>query len=104
MKFAELKAHWPWMLKHMADDEPVIFPRRNAKRRIANKEKRRRIIFDTDEVGYARFHARREAWMLELTDNPSLFNEALDAAMATFDIRGWLEERPWEKDETLSDA
>ena len=104
MKFEELKANWSWFLKNMGPDEPVVFPRRTAKRRIQNKEKRRRIIFDTDEVGYARFHARREAWMLELQDNPSLFNEALDKAMETFDVRGWLEERPFEKDESLSDA
>lgn len=91
MKFSELKAHWPWMLEHMADDEPVVFPRRQAKKRVANKEHRKRIIFDTDELGYSRFHARREAWLLELGDNPSLFAEALDKAMETFDIRGWMD-------------
>jgi hypothetical protein len=48
---------------------------------------------------YARFHARREAWMLELQDNPSLFNEALDKAMETFDVRGFKEERSWENDD-----
>ena len=93
MKFGELKAHWAWMLKNMADDEPVVFPRRQAKKRVANQEKRKRIIFDTDELGYSRFHARKEAWLLELEDNPSLFAEALDKAMETFDIRGWLEEK-----------
>lgn len=93
MKFGELKAHWPWMVEHMPEDEPVCFPRRNARKRVANKEKRKRIIFDTDELGYSRFHARREAWLLELADNPSFFSEALDKAMETFDVRGWLEEK-----------
>jgi hypothetical protein len=93
MKFGELKANWQWMLTHMGDDEPVVFPRRTARRRIANKEKRRRIIFDTDELGYSRFHARKEAWLLELGDNPSLFAQALDECMAEFDLRGWVEKK-----------
>lgn len=91
MKFGELKANWPWMLKNMSDDEPVVFPRRKAKQRVQNQEKRRRIIFDTDELGYSRFHARREAWLRELHDNPSLFAEALDEAMKDFDLRTWFE-------------
>lgn len=93
MKWSEFKAHLPWFMEHMSDDEPLVFPRRTAKKRVANNEKRKRIIFDTDELGYSRFHARKEAWLLELADNPSLFAEALDKAMETFDIRGWLEEK-----------
>ena len=105
MKFAELKANWPWMLAHMPDDEPVTFPRRAAKKRIANKEHRKRVIFDTDELGYSRFHSRREAWLLELKDNPSLFAEALDEAMKTFDVRSWKEKQEQsEGQESLADA
>lgn len=97
MKFAELKSNWAWMLKNVGDDEPVVFPRRTAKKRVANQEHRKRVIFDTDELGYSRFHARREAWLLELQDNPTLFAEALDKAMETFDVRGWLEEKADER-------
>jgi len=91
MKFGELKAHWSWMLEHMADDEPVVFPRRLAKKRVANKEKRRRVIFDTDEQGYAEFHAVREAYLLACHDNPTLAAHAMVEAMKVFDLRSWLE-------------
>jgi len=92
------------MLEHMPDDEPVVFPRRNAKKRIANQEKRKRIIFDTDELGYSRFHARKEAWLKAiLHENPTLFAEALDAAMLTFDVVGWYEQRA-EQDMDKSNA
>ena len=103
MKWSEFKAHLPWFMANMSDDEPLVFPRRQAKKRIANREHRKRIIFDTDPLGYQRFHARREAWLLELADNPTLFAEALDKAMETFDVRGFLEQRA-EQDMDKSNA
>jgi len=92
-KWAEVKARWGWLEEHLADDEPVVFklPRREAKKRIQNTEGRKRISFMSDSLGYSRFHARKEAWMLELGENSSLFAEALDAAMKDFDIRLWKE-------------
>ena len=99
MKFSELKAHWAWMLEHMPDDEPVVFPRRAAKKRIANQEKRKRVIFDTDPQTYSEWQAQREAWMLELADNPTLFGHAMLTAMREFDLKGWIEQQ-----ESLGDA
>jgi hypothetical protein len=77
-------------------DEPwsqIRFPRQDAKRKIRNESQSKRIVIITDPLGFSRFHARKEAWLLELADNPSLFAEALDKAMETFDVRGFLEER-----------
>lgn len=79
-------------------DEPwsqIRFPRQEAKKNIANEKKSKRIVVITDPLGFSRFHARKEAWMLEpeMKENPTLFSEALDVAMETFDVRGWLEER-----------
>ena len=92
MKWSEFLAHEKWFKEHMQDDEPVVFPRRTAQKRVANKEKRRQVRFNVTELGYSQFHADREAWMLHLGDNPSLFEEALHEAMAGFDVKLWKEQ------------
>jgi len=74
-------------------DEPIVLTRKEAQRRRANKEQRKRVIFDADPQGYAEFHAMREAWMGELGENPTLFLNAMLTAMKTFDVRGWHEEQ-----------
>jgi hypothetical protein len=45
--------------------EPAVLymPRVEAQRRKANREKRKRIIWDVDEVTYSRFNAERDRWM-----------------------------------------
>jgi len=93
MKFGELKAHWSWMLEHMADDEPVIFPRREAKKRLANKEsrKRYRFSFACIEQDYKELVAIREAYMLACHDNPTLCNHGMIEGLRTFDLLQWLE-------------
>ena len=93
-KGEELKGMIPWIIANVQDDEPFVlrFPRREAKRRIENVEKRKRISFMSDEKGYEKFHLRKEAWMLAaLHENPSLFASALEAAMEEFDVKGWFE-------------
>jgi hypothetical protein len=91
MKWSEFLAHEKWFKENMSPEEPIVFPRRTAKKRVANKEKRKRVIFDVTELGYSQFHADREAWMITLGENPSLFEEALHEAMKTFDLMGWLQ-------------
>jgi hypothetical protein len=56
----------------------VVFPRREAIERIKNPNKKKRIVIVTDEHSYSVFHARREAWMQALDENPTLFMAALD--------------------------
>jgi hypothetical protein len=93
--FSEEFARMKWLKDNgkVQDDErcKIIFPRLDAKERIRNEKKQRRIVLVTDEFGFSQFHARKEAWMLALENNPSLFMTALDAAMSQFDVRGWKE-------------
>jgi hypothetical protein len=90
-KGSELKAMIGWIQANVQDDEPFVlrFPRRESRRRIQNTEKRRRITMATDEQNYAEFHAMREAYMLELNENPTLVTQAIIEAMKAFDVRGW---------------
>jgi hypothetical protein len=105
--FAEEFARMKWLKENgkVQDDErcKIIFPRLDAKERIRNEKKQRRIVLVTDEYSYSQFHARKEAWMLALENNPSLFMTALDAAMAGFNVIGWKEEQEGEG-ETLANA
>lgn len=68
----------------LPDDEPIVFPRREAKRRAANKEKRHRIMFDCDEVTYAAFHLQRERMLHALEENPTLFGVWLTEVMESW--------------------
>ena len=84
-----------WLLDNgvIGPDEPakLILPRIDAKERIRNERKIRRITINTDEHGVSQFAAIKEAWMGELDNNPSLFFSAVIQALGTFDIRGWKE-------------
>jgi len=53
-------------------DEPIVLPRREAKRRAANKEKRHRVVFDCDETTYGLFHAERKRYIDACHDNPTI--------------------------------
>jgi hypothetical protein len=90
-KWGEIKARWGWLNDHLADDEPVVFklPRREARKRIENIEKRRRITLTTDEHNYTEFHVWREAYMHTLGENPTLVTQAIIQAMKEFDVKGW---------------
>ena len=71
----------------------VILPRLEAKERIRNPQKRKRIVMQTDEHNYTEFHAMREAYTLTLNQNPTLVVEAIIEAMKEFDVKGWYEGR-----------
>jgi len=96
-KWSEERERLRWLIKEgkLQDDEPckVLFPRMDAKKRIQNKEKSKRIVMQTDEQNYSEFHAMREAYTLELGENPTLVMLAIIEAMKTFDVRGWKEQR-----------
>ncbi len=104
MKFGELKANWAWFLKNMPDDEPCSFPRREVKKRIANKEKKSRIVFVCDPVTFSEFHAEKERVMRMLGENPTLFGVWLVESMKASDdaaVQEWLAEQ---EGESLADA
>lgn len=46
-------------------DEPAVLylPKIEAQKRKANREKRKRIVWDVDEVTYSRFNAERDRWV-----------------------------------------
>lgn len=94
MKGAELKAMRTWIEQNIGDDEPVLlkFPRREARKRIQNKEKSKRIVITTDEQNFSEFHAIREAYMHFCEENPTLVGLAIISAMKAFDLKGFLEE------------
>ena len=94
-KWADVRERWSWLNANLADDEPVVFklPRREAKKRIRNTEKKHRITMVTDEQNYSEFHAMKEAYMLELGENPTMVVQAIVEAMKTFDVRGWKEDK-----------
>jgi hypothetical protein len=88
-------------LKHLLDtgkigkDEPckVVLPRVDAKERIRQAKKSRRITFACDETTHEEFHVWREAYLSKLHNNPTLFGLALIEAMKTFDILAWVAEQ-----------
>ena len=82
----------------------VVLPKLDARERIRNERKKRRVVLVTDEFGFSQFHARKEAWMLELDNNPSTFMAALDAAMGGFDVKGWKEYQESSDGESLASA
>ena len=92
-KWAEVKARWSWLCENISDDEPVVFklPRREARKRIINAEKKHRVVLVTDEQNYKEFHALREAYMQTLDENPTLVMHAIVEAMKEFDVKGWKE-------------
>ena len=77
MRWSEFLAHEAWFKANMDPNEPVVFPRRTAKKRAANKEKRRRVIFDVDEQTYAEYHTGRERILMALGDSPTLYGQWL---------------------------
>ena len=99
IRWEEFLANIERYKKALPPDEPIVLPRREAKRRRVNKEQRKRVIFDADPQGYAEFHAVREAWLGELGENPTLFLHAMLTAMRTFDLRGWVQRQETEQAE-----
>jgi hypothetical protein len=82
-----------WLLKEGKIDDntkcKIILPSLDARSRMENKEKRKRVCWNTDEQTYSEFAAIREAYMLELEQNPTWFGHAVVEAMRAFDVRGW---------------
>ena len=71
----------------------IIIPSLDARSRMENREKKRRVCWNTDEQTYSEFAAMKEAYMLTLEQNPTLFGHAVVEAMKAFDVRGWFESK-----------
>ena len=63
-------------------DEPIVLPKREAKRRAANKEKRTRVVFETDADTYAAFHTQLKRYR-ELVQNVTIAQHIMVELLAT---------------------
>lgn len=105
----ELREHLKRCLERVdrvPPDEPwcaIRFPRQEAKKRITNERKSKRIVIVTDEQNFSEFHAIREAYMTFCGDNPTLVALAIIEAMKVFDLKWFLEQQA-EKDMDKSNA
>jgi len=101
--WAEEKERLRWLIKEgkLTDDMKVkiVIPSLDARSRMENREKKRRVCWNTDEQSFAEFAAIREAYMLVLEENPTLFGHAVIEAMRQFDVKGWHEAQNVEQPE-----
>ena len=91
----EIKGQVDYLIREGRGKEKaaLILPRQDARERIENPHKRKRIVMVTDPANYAEFHAMREAYMQALGENPTLVTHAIIEAMRNFDVKGWAEEQ-----------
>jgi hypothetical protein len=92
----ECLAHCQFLISKGRGQEAAVLylPRLEAQRRKANREKRKRIVWDVDEVTYSRFNAERDRWMqvcVNKTATISLMCDVL-AAVPEGTIRSLLEQ------------
>lgn len=95
----ELREHLKRCLERVdrvPEDEPwcgIRFPRVEARKRITNEKKSKRIVIVTDAQNFSEFAAMREAYMSYCDENPTLVALAIISAMKAFDLKSWLEEQ-----------
>jgi len=83
-------------VERVPDDEPwsqIRFPRQEAKKRVSNERKSKRIVIVTDEQNFSEFHAMFEAYKLVCGDDPTRAVYGVVEAMKEFDLKGWLEKQ-----------
>jgi hypothetical protein len=68
----EVLAQCQWLISKGRGSEAakLVLPRIEAKRRVANKEKRTRVQFDCDEQTYSDFHAERTRYVEACGNHP----------------------------------
>jgi hypothetical protein len=98
--------HAKFLIGKGRGDEPAVLylPKVEAQKRKVNRERRKRIIWDVDEVTYSRFNAERDRYMaicINKTVTVSLMCDVL-AAVPEETIRRLLE--AGSQQETLGDA
>lgn len=62
-------------------DEPIVLPKREAKRRAANKEKRTRVVFECTPEQFAAFHGQLKRYR-ELVGNVTVAMDVLIGYLA----------------------
>ena len=64
-------------------DEPIVLPKREAKRRAANKEKRTRVVFECTPEQFAAFHAQLKRYR-ERCVNITIAMDCINELLAHF--------------------
>jgi hypothetical protein len=61
----DVLAQAKFLIEKGRGEEPAVLylPKVEAQKRRANREKRKRIVWDVDETTYSRFNAERDRWM-----------------------------------------
>ena|SRR6266436_2293867 len=92
MRWGEAKPHLRTLLAEdrLSDDEPIVlkFPRKEARKRIRNTEKKSRVIFVTTPENFSAFHAAR-AHVLEVVGNPTLADKLISELIAKVPDESW---------------
>lgn len=72
-----------WLIDRGRGAEPakLVLPRLEAKRRVANKEKRTRVQFDCDEVTYSKFHEQLKRYR-ETAGNVTIAHDIMIRCLA----------------------
>jgi hypothetical protein len=92
MRWGEAKTHLRTLLAEdrLPDDEPIVlkFPRKEARKRIRNTEKKSRVIFVTTPENYQAFHAAR-AHVIEATGNPTIADKLISEVIYAMPAETW---------------
>ena len=67
--------------KVLPPDEPIVLPKREAKRRAANKEKRTRVVFECTPEQFAAFHTQLKRYR-ELVGNVTMAMDIINGYLA----------------------
>lgn len=92
MRWGEAKPHLRTLLAEdrLADDEPIVlkFPRKEARRRIRNTERKCRVCWVATPENFSAFHAAR-AHVLEVVGNPTLADHLIAEVIARVPDETW---------------
>jgi hypothetical protein len=81
IRFEEFLNNLAMYKRVLPPDEPIVLPKREAKRRAANKERRTRVVFETTPEQFAAFHVQLRRYR-ELIGNVTLAHDILIAFLA----------------------
>lgn len=80
MRWGEAKPHLARLLAEdkLPDDEPLVlkFPRKEARKRIKNTEKRKRVCWEATPENFSAFHAAR-SHVVEILGNPVIADKLI---------------------------
>lgn len=92
MRWGEAKSYLATMLREnkIPDEEPIVlkFPRKEARKRIKNTEKRKRVCWEATPENFSAFHAAR-SHVIEVVGNPTLADQLIAEFIASVGDDTW---------------